>query len=344
MDSRKLNQHIVNDCQKTQPIDDILQKFSGKKYLTTLDLTQGFLQVEVEEASRKYLAFTFNGNNYQFKRLPFGTCVSTPLFIKAMNQVLGPEVADFVTGYVDDILITSSTCEEHLKQIEIVLKKFEENGVTVKIKKSEFFRKEVKFLGYIITDQGIKVDEEKIEKILQFKTPRNLKKLQSFLGLCNYYRKFKVKYSDLTGRFAPVLSSKSVWKWGQQEQENFENIKRNFVKSVMLKHPDFEKPFYLSTDASDISVSAVLYQKDNEDDDAVICFGSRTLLTTERAYSVTEKELLAVVFACRKFRTYLIGHPRVIVQSDHRALSFLKTCRLTHGKLLRWVLVLQEFN
>ena len=180
-------------------------------------------------------------------------------------------------------------------------------------------------------------------QIQKFPTPRNKKQLQSFLGLCNYYRKFQKNYSELTTRLSPQLSSKDKWTWGPAQESIFQKIKTKFLETVILHHPDFDKPFYLNCDASDISLGSTLYQEDNEGNHLVISFASRTLNKCERNYNVTEKELLSVVFACNKFRTYILGYP-VTVRTDHKSISFLKNCKLSHGRLARWTLVLQEYN
>lgn len=344
LDSRKLNTFLTPDRQSTETTEEILQKFMNVKYFTALDLTMGFHQVLLDKDSRKYVAFTFGGKNYQYKRLPFGLNVSTALFTKAMDTIFGPEFSEFVTCYVDDILITSKSYEEHLQHVDKVLNRLKEFGATIKITKTDFLKKEVKFLGYILSDTGIKMDPDKVSKIQNFPEPDNLKKLQAFLGLCNYYRVFQRNYSYLTTQFNHLLSSKGKWYWGSKERNIFNEIKQKFLKAVILNHPNWEEPFFINTDASDISVAAILYQYDEAGEEKVVCFASRAMINAERGYSTTEKELLAVIFACKKFRSYITGHFKVVVRSDHRALSFLKTCRLTNGRLLRWSLVLQEYN
>lgn len=217
-------------------------------------------------------------------------------------------------------------------------------GATVKLKKTEFFKDKVNFLGFVLSREGVKMDPEKIKKIQDFPEPDCLKKLQGFLGLCNYYRTFQRNYSFLTAQFNHILESKCKWVWGDREKNTFQQIKNKFIKSVILRHPNWNQAFYINTDASDINVAAILYQYNEKGEEKVVCFASRALISAEKGYTTTEKELLAVVFACKKFRSYIIGHFKVIVRSDHRSLSFLKTCRLTHGRLLRWSLVLQEYN
>lgn len=344
LDSRKINKYIIGDCERTEKVETILQRFSGTRYLSSIDLTQGFLQVSLKKESRKYVAFTFNGANYAYQRLPFGLKTSSATFIKAMSHIFKGHFDTFMTTYVDDILIFSKSVEDHINHVSMVLDRLAEYGATIKLSKCKFFQSEINFLGYIISANGITMDPEKVNKILELKDPKNVKELQSVLGLMNYYRCFHHNYSELASKFSHLLTGKSKWIWGSDESENFEILKKEFLKSVMLKHPDFQKEYYIGTDASDISIACVLYQVDIESNQKVIMFASRKLLEAEKAYSITEKELLALVYACNKFRAYLIGHHKIIVRTDHKSLTFLTNCKLTHGRLLRWVLVLQEFN
>ena len=157
-----------------------------------------------------------------------------------------------------------------------------------------------------LTEEGISPSQEKVDAIQNFPSPRNKKQLQSFLGVCNYYRKFQANYSHLTAKFSKQLSSKEKWTWGAEQEEVFKLIKQKFVDTVILHHPNFAKRFYLNCDASDVSLGAELYQEDEDGNHLVISFASRILNSCERNYNVTEKELLSVVFACASLgRTYL---------------------------------------
>ena len=133
--------------------------------------------------------------------------------------------------------------------------------------------------------------------------------MQSFLGVCNCYRKFKENYSELTSQFAHQLSSKNKWTWGPDQDTTLQLIKIKFLETIMLHHPDFTTPFYMNCDASDVSLGSILYQEDDEENHLVISFASRVLNSCERNYNVTEKELLSIVFACNKYRTYILGYP-----------------------------------
>ena len=217
LDAREINKHIVNDRTSPGEIEEILKKFHGTKFISTWDTVCGYWQVELHPMSRKYMAFIFEGRNYQFKRLPFGLVNSVAIFVRCMDQVLGQEALQFTTVYVDDLLITSSNWEEHCHRVEYVLSKLAENDITLKLEKSQLIAKEVQFLGFNLTEQGISPSQEKVTAIQKFPQPKNKRQLQSFLGLCNYYRKFQRNYSALTSKFQEQLSSKNKWIWGHEQ-------------------------------------------------------------------------------------------------------------------------------
>lgn len=343
LDAREINKMLINDRTSPGEIAEIMKKFHGTQHISTWDATCGYWQIALEPNSRPYVAFIFEGRNFQFTRLPFGLINSVAVFIHCMDQVLGVKALEFTTVYVDDILITSNSWEEHCYRVEYVLNKLQQHGITLKLDKSKLITNQVKFLGYILSPLGITSDPEKISVIQNFPSPKNLKQLQSFLGICNYYRQFQQNYSHLTSQLQPQLSKKNVWSWKQKQEEIFQRIKEKFLESIVLKHPNFDKIFYMNCDASNISVGAELYQEDEAHNHLVISFASRTLNKAEQGYNTTEKELLSVVFACCKFRTYILGYP-IVVRSDHKSISFLKKCRLSHGRITRWILTLQEYD
>ena len=223
------------------------------------------------------MAFIFEGRNYQFKRLPFGLVNSVAIFVACMDQILGPDALQFTTVYVDDLLITSANWEEHCHRVEHVLKKLADNNITLKLEKSKLIAKEVQFLGFNLNNQGISPSSEKVYAIQKFPQPKNRKQLQSFLGMCNYYRKFQRNYSELTAKFQYQLSAKNKWKWCKEQDETLQSIKDKFLEVVILHHPNFNKPFFLNCDASNLSLGTTLYQEDENGQHLVISFASRTL-------------------------------------------------------------------
>jgi hypothetical protein len=167
------------------------------KYISTIDLRSGYWQVPLEEASRAACSFLFNGRNYYFTRMPFGLNVSGSEFQKCMDFVLGPAVREFVTIYVDDIIIMSGTLDEHKDHLRQVFDRFRTHNVTVNLEKSKFFQPEVKFLGHIISTDGIRMDPEKVDAVMKFRPPRNKNEVQTYLGFLNFYRKYIKGFVDI---------------------------------------------------------------------------------------------------------------------------------------------------
>ena len=218
-----------------------------------------------------------------------------------------------------------------------------ENNLTINLEKSYFFRSEVKFLGHILTSTGIKPDPEKIETIQNFSRPRNLKELRGFLGLINFYTKFSKNHAAKIVPLLELLKKGVKWTWNEHLERAFNEIKLLFSSSVLLNYPEIKKPFYLQTDASDVALGAVLFQLDEDGNPCPIIYASRTLKGAELAYYTTEKELLAIVWALHKFRSYIMGG-KIIIRTDHKALTFLKTCKLLSGRLTRWTMAIQDYD
>lgn len=343
LDARQINKRIIPDRECPMGVDEILIKFRGAKYLSTIDLTAGYWQCRLKETSRPITAFLYRGRNYQFKVLPFGLVNSVAEFQKILDKVLGPEVLAFTATYVDDIHITSTSFEEHMEHLKIIFQKFADYNVRVNIHKSQFLQQQITFLGHIISEKGIGMDPEKIRTIQEFQPPRSQKQARAFLGFINFYRKYIRDLSQLTEKISQLIKKGKVWQWGDDQQQAFEQIKKCFLEDIIIKYPDFERPFFLATDASGTHVGAELYQIDDEDRHCTIGFTSRTLNAAERNYYTTERELLAIVFGCKKYRNYILGHTTHLL-TDHQALTFLNSCRLLNGRLMRWSIQLQEFN
>jgi len=343
LDARQINKRIIPDRECPMGVDEILIKFQGAKYLSTIDLTAGYWQCRLKEASRPVTAFLHRGRNYQFKVLPFGLVNSVAEFQKVLDKVLGPEVLAFTATYVDDIHITSTSFDEHMKHLQAIFQRFADYNVKVNIHKSQFLRQQITFLGHVISEKGIGMDPEKIRTIQEFQPPRNQKQARAFLGFINFYRKYIRDLSQLTEKISQLTKKGNIWHWGNEQQTAFEQIKKCFLDDIIVKYPNFERPFYLATDASGTHVGAELYQIDQENRHGTIGFTSRTLNSAERKYYTTERELLAIVFGCKKYRNYILGHTTHLL-TDHQALTFLNSCRLLNGRLMRWSIQIQEFN
>lgn len=319
-------------------------EFVENQVLSTIDLTSSYWQIKIAEDHRKYTGFAFEGKTYFFNVLPFGLCTSVGSFVRGLAKILGPEVESFVIPYVDDLLIYSVGTREHLDHLRVVFQKLRGAHFTVRLSKSKFACESVTYLGHIISSKGVAMDPGRIKSIQDFPTPVNIKQLRSFLGLINFDRRFLRDFSNLTIPLLKLLKKGQAWQWGEKEDDVFGRIKEAFLQVTILKHPNPHLPYYVQADASYYGVGAVLFQlNENDGSRGVIAYVSRTLQSSELRYTVTEKELLAVVHALRQWRVFILGRPLIIL-IDHKSLSFLQSCRLLNTRLTRWILYLQEYD
>lgn len=344
LDARGLNSRMFPDYEKPNNPEEVFNNYGRAKFFSTIDLTAGFWQIPLETESRQFTAFLHEGEVLHFCVLPFGLSTSVGSFSRMMRRILGDDISTFANHYVDDIIVGSETFDEHMIHLEMVLKKLKEANLNIRLEKCRFCRDEVRYLGHILSPVGIKTDPEKLKAIYEFPAPQSVKQLQSFLGLCNYYRRFIPGYADKTERLSQLLRKGVRWKWDEECQGTFAEIKQNFIKTVQLNQPRINEPYYVQTDSSDVGIGAELYQIEKRNGEKhVIAFASRILTSPERRYTTTEREALAIIYAMQKFRSYLVGS-KIIIRTDHQALIFLKSCRLLSGRLSRWILFLQEFD
>lgn len=301
LDARFLNNRMVKDHVNPPNPTDLLFEFTTGQVLSSVDLTASYWQIKILPEHQKYTGFSFDGHTYVFKVLPFGLSTSVGSFIRCLTKILGTETNSFVIPYVDDLLIFSKDFYTHMQHLRVVFQKFREAKITIKLSKSKFVSEKIKFLGHIISDQGVEMDPERIRAIKELPAPTNITRLRSFLGLVNYDHRFCRNFSALTVPLLRLLKKGQCWKWGQIEIEAFEGIKSAFLAVTMLKHPNVAYPFYIQTDASSFGLGAILYQTDDSGNRNVIAYASRTLKPNELPYTVTEKELLAIVYALRQW-------------------------------------------
>uniref|UniRef100_A0A2S2NNN8 RNA-directed DNA polymerase n=1 Tax=Schizaphis graminum TaxID=13262 RepID=A0A2S2NNN8_SCHGA len=348
LDARRVNQIIQPMRDTSPPMEELLAEFGGKRYFTSLDFSAGYWQIPLHPDVRKYTAFVYNGRTYQFCVVPFGLNISNTAFGQGLETILLqkiPEEDDEESGlhiYVDDMMVSSTTFGGHIKRLRHIFCKISKSGMTLKLSKCEFIRQSIKFLGHIITSGGMTLNPNKLKAIHEFPSPRNKKELQSFIGFCNFYRKFSRHHASLVQPLIRLTQKNIPWSFGEEQLRQFNKIKQSFTERF-LAHPDFNRDFYIQTDASKLGLGAELFQVDEHDERQTIAFASRTLNMAEQNYSITEMELLSIVYACSKFRIFILGH-RIHVITDHQALTFLNRCRLRNARLTRWTLQLQEYD
>ena len=317
----------------------------GKHFFTTLDLTSGYWQIELEKFSKEKTALIVENNLYEFNRMAFGLCNAPATFQRLMNYILRDVLGKKALVYLDDVIIFSDTFEEHLADIRIVFDLIRSAGLRLKRTKCQFIKESVDYLGHVISRTGIAPDPAKIDKIANYKVPTSADEVRSFLGLAGYYRRFILNFGSIV---RPITAkthkdvSKKPFTWTEIDQAAFETLRTCLTTSPILAYPNFDLEFLLFTDACDYGIGAVLSQI-QEEKEVVIAYFSRQLKSPELKYATVEKEALAVVEAIKNFRHYLLDKPFTVI-SDHRPLQWLEDQKDNNGRLGRWAIRLSSTN
>ena len=342
IDYRKLNDATVTEIYPLPIITDILDQLGHSKYFTTLDLASGFHQIKMNNEDGPKTGFTVTSGHFEFTRMPFGLKNAPSTFQKLMNTVLTGLQGLHCYIYLDDCIIYSHDLNSHIDKLKLVFDRLRQFNLKLQPDKCEFLRREVAYLGHIITDKGVSPNPEKIKAVTKFPTPKNPKDIKSFLGLVGYYRRFIENFSKITKPLTSLLKKDVKFNWSQEQTDAFNFLKHKLTTAPLLQYPDFNKPFILTTDASNYAVGAILSQGEIGKDKP-IAYASRTLNKAEGNYSTIEKELLAILFGVKTFRPYLFGRKFQIV-TDHRPLVWLFNVKDPGSRLIRWRLKLEEYD
>jgi transposase InsO family protein len=342
IDYRALNKITIKNRFPIPLIDDLVDQLHGAKIFTKIDLRSGYNQVRIHPDDIEKTAFRTRYGHYQFKVMPFGLTNAPATFQGLVQDILRPYLDKFVIVYIDDILIYSKGEEEHTRHVRQVLKLLRQNKMYGKIPKCEFFKEAVEYLGHIISSKGIATDPKKVETVQAWPQPTNIKELQSFLGLCNYYRRFIADYSKVAAPLTDLTHKDTPYEWSPKAKEAFEELKERMTQTPILVIPDPELPFTVTTDASDFAVGAVLSQDQGQGPQPV-AFTSRKMNPAERNYAAHEKETLAIMHALAKWRVYLEGR-RFRVYTDHATLQHFPDQPKLSRRQARWTEKMQEYD
>lgn len=342
IDYRGLNSCTLKVYHPIINIEETINQLGGSRYFTLIDLCQGFFQIGMDPDSTEKTGFSTPFGHYEALRMPFGLCNAPATFSRLMSIVLTGLTGIDCFVYLDDIIIYSKTIPEHLTKLRRVFERLRSSGLRLKPSKCEFLRTSVRYLGYIVSREGVLPCPDKVIAISKYPEPSCLKSIRAFIGLVSYYRKHICNFADRSAKLTLLLRKNQPFVWGPEQARSFEDLKSALLSEKLMRYPDFNHPFRLATDASNIALGGILSQ-DINGDDRPISYISRQLKNAERNYSVTTLECLAVIWSIKAFRYYLYGR-KFEVWTDHSSLQWLINLKDPSSRLARWSLLLSEYD
>lgn len=339
VDFRKLNESTIPDRYPLGNIDEILEQLGHSRYFSTLDLTSSFHQLALAESSKEKTAFTVNHNHLEYNRVPYGLRNSPSTFQRYLNHVLTGLNGVKCLVYLDDIIIYGRSLQDHNNRLAEVFEALRENNLKLQTNKCQFLRKEISYLGHVVSEQGVATNPSKVSAIVEMPRPKNAKELKSFIAMVNFFRNFISGFSAIVDPMNNLLRKGVPFVWSELCEKSFVFLKQCLVSAPILAYPDFTKTFYLTTDASNKCLGSILSQI-HEGRERAIAYGSRKLNDAEKNYNTTERELLAIVWAIQCFRHLLYGR-HFVVYSDHKPL--LGDSKVPSLRILKYKIKLADY-
>ncbi|UYV61011.1 K02A2.6-like [Cordylochernes scorpioides] len=340
-----LNKYLDTAAYPLPTQQDLFSTLAKGKYFSKLDLRNAYLQLEVDPGTRPLLTINTHKGLFRFKRMPFGLANAPSYFQSVMDRVLSG--IGGVICYIDDVLIATASIEEHLALLKTIFARLAKYNIKLKKEKCLFLQKEIEYLGHLVTEEGIRPLDHKVQAIQKAKTPTNISELRSFLGLVNFYGKFIPNLPELLKPLHELLHKKRPWVWTKECGEAIDKCKNSITSERVLVPYDATLPLCLATDASQIGVGAVLSHI-IEGQERPIMFASRTLSEAEQNYSQIEKEALAIIYGVTKFHQFIYGRKFILI-TDHKPLVTILGSRsgiptLSTSRLQRWALILSAYT
>ena len=342
-DMRRVNELTVKDSFPLPRTEDCLDAVSGAKLFSTLDITSAYNQVPVREQDIPKTAFVTKYGLFEHVTMPFGLCNAPATFQRLMEIALNGLQWNTCLIYLDDVICFSkATVTEHAERLRSVLERIRSAGLKLKPRKCSLFQTTVKFLGHVISEDGILPNPDNVQRLADWPIPTRVKDVRAFLGLGNYYRRFVRNYSQIVKPLTELTKKNQVFRWTEECQSAFDSLKTVLLGPEVMAYPTDDGEYTLDCDACDLSIGAVLSQHQGGQD-RVIAYGSRTLNKAEQNYCVTDRELLAVKHFTELYKHYLLGR-KFAIRTDHQALKWLFTLKEPKGRVARWIEILSAFN
>ena len=337
VDYRKLNIITIDDQMPIPNINHILDRMSGAKYFSTLDIAWGFWHIEMDPASIEKTAFVTNEGHYEWLVMPFGLSNAPRTFQRIIQQTLGNLLYNGCINYQDDIIIYSKTFDEHMRLLSDIFQRMRQNNIKLKLAKCSFAKESIDYLGHTIRYNSVAPSTRKVEAVHNFPVPTTVTEVRRFLGLAGYMRRFIKSFSSIAAPLTDLLKKERDFKWTNEHQTAFETLKTALTSAPVLAIYDNSRPCNLYTDASKLGIGAVLTQGEKGDERPIAYFSQR-MNHQQANYSASELECFAVVRAIDHFEVYLDKPFKLY--TDHSALKWLFNHRKPTGKLFRWSIAL----
>src|SRR6187399_413870 len=338
VDYRGLNEVTIKNKYPLPMMNDMFDRLQGAKVFSKIDLRSGYHQLKIREQDIPKTAFTTRYGLYEYTVMSFGLTNAPAYFMNLMNKVFMEFLDKFVVVFIDDILIFSKDEEEHAEHLRLVLEKLREHQLYAKFSKCEFWLKEVRFLGHVISGDGISVDPAKVEAVTEWKAPTSVGEIRSFLGLAGYYRRFIENFSKIAKPMTELLKKDTKFNWTEECEASFQELKERLVSSPVLILPNIRKDFQVYCDASRQGLGGVLMQEGR-----VVSYASRQLKPHELNYATHDLELAAVVHALKTWRHFLIGN-RCDVYTNHKSLKYIFTQKELNLRQRRWLELIKDYD
>ncbi|KAJ8651754.1 hypothetical protein O0I10_012681 [Lichtheimia ornata] len=345
IDYRQMNSKTVKDAYPLPHLDDLLGSMAGAQIFSTLDAASGYWQIPLAQEAIELSGFVTKYGTYEFTVMPFGLTSAPACFQRTMTSLLGPFISKFAFVFIDDIIIFSSSLQDHVNHLEQVLQVCDQAGLRLKKAKCDFARSYVEYLGHIVSSEGLLPSPSNVTKIRKMQAPQNIDQVRSFIGMVNYYRRHIPECAQLLHPISRLIRRKGRFYWGPEQEAAFTHIKILLTGPPILAYPDRNQVPILTTDASGEALGAILSQSPDgsDDEETVVPFESRVLRGPELSYAAVHQEALAIVWAVNKFRHYLSGR-HFILRTDNSALTYILSNDKPSPKLQRWAAALLEYN
>ena len=342
IDMRQANNAIMRERFPMPNIEETLQQMNGASVFTRLDLREAFQQIELRESSRYITTFVCHKGLYRYKRLNYGITSASEIFQRIIQQIL--QDIPNCKNIVDDIIIYADNQEKHDKVLKMVLTRLREKNLTLNRDKCEFNKSSLIFMSHVLSSEGIRISESKIHAVRDAAPPKNANGVLSFLGLVTFCSKYIKNYATIAEPLRKLTRKNVPWQWSTEQQDAFDKLKQSLISAEVMAYYNPSAEMHLIVDASPCGLGAILNQKQSNGDFRPVAYASRTLTPTERRYSQTEREALAVLFAIQRFNVYIYGM-QFTVYSDHKALERIFTSvHQAPTRIQNFVLKLQQYT